>query len=247
MKFTGNIFEEDYITSFVHTGIHDTLTNKSFLSLMENLAGAHSSACHLSFAELANDNLTWLLINWKLKVINRPKADEKIKLQTWIRSSNKLFVFRDFKMFDSDGNLCAVATSKWCLFNYALGKIAPMPTNIVETYNGQDESVFDVNDLPRLKEPALTPINADTYKIRRFDLDLNNHVHNLNYLNYAYELLPMDIFEGDELNNVEIYYKKEIKYGETIKSFLYQENNIYTIAIKSEDEKVLHSVIKLYN
>ena len=42
-------------------------------------------------------------------------------------------------------------------------------------------------------------------------------------------------------------YKKEIKLGEVIKTFLYVENGIYTVVIKSEDEKIIHSIIKLYN
>ena len=56
----------------------------------------------------------------------------------------------------------------------------------------------------------------------------------------------MDVYTGNELNNVEIAYKKDIKYGETIHSFLYVENNQYTIVIKDEDEQLIHSIIKLY-
>ena len=35
----------------------------------------------------------------------------------------------------------------------------------------------------------------------------------------------MDVYTGNELNNVEIAYKREIKYGETIHSFLYTQDN----------------------
>ena len=41
-----------------------------------------------------------------------------------------------------------------------------------------------LEDLPKLVVPEQDPINCDSYKIRRFDLDINKHVHNLNYLNY---------------------------------------------------------------
>jgi len=65
-------------------------------------------------------------------------------------------------------------------------------------------------------------------------------------LNIAYELLPLDVYDGPELNNVEIVYKKEIKYGDTIKSYLYKENNSYIIVIKSLDGSIVHSIVKLY-
>ena len=155
---------------------------------------------------------------------------------------------RDFKVYNSKNELCAIATSKWCLINTEKGKIAKMPENIEEIYHGfREESVFEENDdLPRLPEPQLVPVDVDKYRIRRFDIDINKHVHNLNYVDFAYEILPFDVYIGDELNNLEITYKKEIKYGETIKSFLYHDKGVYTIVIRSEDEKLVHCVVKLY-
>jgi len=248
MKLENSIFEEKFLTSYTQTGIHGVLTNKSILSLMERTAGLHSAYCKFSFADIAKDNLTWIILNWKLKVLKRPKAEERIVIQTWGRKFNKLFVIRDFKLFNSKGELYAIASSKWCLVDTSKNKIARMPENIPEIYGGfRDESVFDIEDLPRLREPKLDSIGVDTYKIRRFDLDINKHVHNTNYLNFAYEVLPFEIYTGEELNNLEIYYKNEIKYGETIKSFLYFDKGVYTIATKSEDEQTLHSIVRIYN
>lgn len=248
MKFENGIFEENYKISFSQMGIHDVLTNKSFLSLMENLAGQHSAYCHFSFTDIAKDNLSWIILNWKLQVFRRPKDEEEVVVETWGRFFNKVYVLRDFKVIDDNGVLCAIATSKWCLVDSNKGKIAHMPDNLDEIYHGlNNESVFGIDDVPRLSVPTnISPSFKDEYKIRRFDLDFNHHVHNLNYLNFAYELLPMDVYKGDELNNVEIAYKREIKYGETIHSFLYDENNQYTIVIMDEKESVVHSIIKLY-
>ncbi len=247
MKFENCIFEESYVTSFSQTGVHKVLTNKSLLSLMENVAIAHSSYCNFTFRDLAKDNLSWVILNWRLQVFKRPKADETIKIQTWGRFHNRLFVIRDFKVINSDGETCAIASSKWCLVDTMQRKIAKMPDDIEEIYHGfRDESVFEDESLDRLSVPQVESVDSDTYRIRRFDIDINKHVHNLNYLNFAYELLPFDIFMGDELNNLEITYKKEIKYGETIKSFLYIDNGVYTIVTKSNDEKILHSIVKLY-
>ena len=262
------VFEGEYTTSFTQTGMHDELTNKSFLLLMENLAEAHSSYCNFSFNDLAKENATWVILAWKLRVFKRPEANEKVKVQTWGRFFNKVYVLRDFKFFNDKGELCAIATSKWCLLDTVKGRIAKMPENLDKIYMAMpEESVFNIKDLPRLFVPEGEPEDSDKYRIRRFDLDLNHHVHNLNYLNFAYEVIPMDVYMGEELNNVEIAYKKEIKYGETINSFLYVEDNkndnnqeflkdginddaenkIYTIVIKDESGEIVHSIVKLYN
>ena len=246
-KLENGIFEDTYRTSFSQTGIYDFVTNKSILSILENIAGAHSSFVHFTFTDLAKFNLTWVLLNWKLKVLKRIKADTNIKVQTWANFSSKIFVIRDFKIFDETGDLCAIASSKWCLVDTVKGKISKMPDNINEIYHGfYYESVFGDDNIPKLTVPTSLPLKTDTYKIRRFDLDLNKHVHNLNYLNIAYELLPDEIYDGSEFNNVEILYKRELKYGDIVKSYLYKEDDSYIVVMKSLDDSILHAIIKLY-
>ena len=48
-----------------------------------------------------------------------------------------------------------------------------------------------------------------------------------------------------EFNNVEIMYKKEIKLGEAVKCNYTKLGKENIITIKSEDEKVLHAIVKL--
>lgn len=246
-KLKDGIFEDIYRTSFSQTGIHNVLNNKSILSILENIAGAHSALVHYTFCDLAKYNLTWVLLNWKLKVIKRINADVNIKVQTWGRFMSKAFVLRDFKIFDENGDLCVIASSKWCLVDTSNGKLTKIPDDLPDIYHGfHDESVFGIKDFPKLSLPSTSPIGIDNYRIRKFDLDLNKHVHNLNYLNIAYELLPDDVYESQELNNVEIQYKKELKYGDTVKSYIYKEDNSFIIVMKSEDETCIHAIIKIY-
>lgn len=71
-------------------------------------------------------------------------------------------------------------------------------------------------------------------------------MHNLNYLDLAYDVLPEEIFRNEELNNVRITYKREIKLGETVKCQYSYENFKHIIAIKSEDGKILHALIEMH-
>ncbi len=245
-KFENNIFSDTYRTSFAQIGTHDVLTNKSILSILENIADSHSVYGHFTFSDIAKYNLTWVILNWKLQVLKKIKANTEIKVETWCRNLSKIFSYRDFRIFDENGNLCAIATSKWCLVDTTTSKITSMPEDLRRKYILHDESVFEEENVSKILLPSDDPIASDTYKIRKFDLDLNKHVHNLNYLSIAYEVLPEAIYDGDEFNNVEIVYKRELKYGDTIKSCLYRNDNCYYIALYSLDNTVLHAIIKLY-
>lgn len=248
MKFEDGIFEEEYITRFSQTSANGEVTNKSIISLLENTSGEHSAYCKFSIVDIISQNLTWFILSWKVKIIKRPKALQKVRVQTWGRPVEKLIALRDFKIFDENGELISIATSTWCLVNTKTGRITKMPENLEEIYHKfPNEAVFNEEEIEKLTIPKSEAKYIDEYKIRRFDLDGNMHVHNLNYIDFAYELLPEEVYNSGELNNLEIVYKKEIKYGETIKSSLYVENNCYTIVIRDEKEEIVHAIVKLYN
>ena len=80
------------------------------------------------------------------------------------------------------------------------------------------------------------------YEVRRSDIDINRHMHNLNYLKLAYENLPEEVFFCDELKNVKIMYKHQILLGQKVKCYYSNENEKCIITLKSEDDRVLHSI-----
>lgn len=71
-------------------------------------------------------------------------------------------------------------------------------------------------------------------------------MHNLYYLDIAYEALPKEIYDKRPFNNVRITYKKETKLGERgVEKYSGAEGK-NVVVIQSADEKVLHSIIELY-
>ena len=71
-------------------------------------------------------------------------------------------------------------------------------------------------------------------------------MHNLYYLDIAYEALPKEIYDKRPFNNVRIMYKKETKLGERVVGKYSKVEDKNVIVLQSEDGKVLHSIIELY-
>ena len=221
-------------------------TNKAFLGLMEDVGSVHSTKVGFGVYDIPKTHLTWLLLDWKLKVISRPNYENMVYVKTWSRGIEKYYAYRDFEVHDEQGNLLAVATSKWVLVNAEKHKVVKVEDYVAEAYETEiGYDVFDDEKLGKLKEPE-SYSDVLEYKIARRDIDLYNHVHNLYYLDLAYEVLPDDVYSLDEFNNVRISYKREIKFGEEIKCMYKQENGKHIVAIKSKDEKVLHSIIEMW-
>ena len=72
-------------------------------------------------------------------------------------------------------------------------------------------------------------------------------MHNLCYLDLAYEALPQEVYDKRPFDNIRIMYTKEIKLGKTVRcKYANVEENKNIVLIESEDGKTLHSIIEVY-
>ena len=191
-------------------------------------------------------HLAWLLLDWKVQIISYPYSNGSLTVKTWPRVFDKLYSYRDFEVYDEHNNLIAIASSKWFAIDTVNKKIRKLTPEITEAYGEPvSKSVFENPFEEKIKVPEKLKLNFN-YTIQRRDLDTNGHVNNLHYIDYALETLPEDIFSNTTFNNLEILYKKEIKYNEKINCYYSFENNKHIITIKNEDNSIIHAIVKLY-
>ena len=238
-------FETTHIVGVEDIGLNNQMKNFAFLSCIEEIACAHSATCGYGVNDIDTKKRAWLLMDWKLKIYKRPIYNDKILIKTWARDlgRNSYFSYRDFEIYLNDEKI-AIATSKWVLFDFNENKITKLNEEIYGPYIPENEHVFENENIDKIIEPKEYQ-DSITYKVSRRDIDINKHMHNLNYLTLAYEVLPENIYFSEELKNVSIMYKHQILLDEEIKCFYNCENDTHTITIKSSDEKKLHAIIEL--
>lgn len=240
-------FEHSFDVGFRDVGKSNTLTNISFLSFMEDLGGLHSEHAGYGINSIETCHLSWILIGWKLKVIRRPIYGEKVRIVTWGKDFNKVHAIRDFEAYDEKNNLVAVATSKWVLCNTETAKLCRIPMEVIDAYTVERKSAIDEDYSFSINTTySESPQNTFNFTFLRNNIDINNHVHNLYYLDLAYEALPEDIYQNNDFNNVEIIYKKECYLYDKVKCEYYFIDGAHYVYVKSEDGSVLHTIIKLY-
>lgn len=241
-----SVYSEKIKLKYSDIGKSNEFNLKSLIGYLQEMAGAHSSKAGYGLNDIPQTHVTWLLLDWKVKMFSHPSYNEELTINTWPRSLEKFYSYRDFEIFDNQNNLVAIASSKWLLINTEKQKIERVTPEIVNAFGLENKKVFDKNLNEKPTVPSDLSLNF-TYAIQRRDIDTNGHVNNLHYIDFALETLPEDVYNATEFNNIEIHYKKEIKYGEKINCYYSFENNMHIITIKSEDDKTLHSIIKLYN
>ena len=238
------IFKETFKTQLKDIGKNNYVKNKSILEIFENIGTYHSDLVGYGPNDIENVRVSWVLLDWKLQVIKRPKYGQILNVNTWGRTMKKFYTYRDFEMFDEQNNLCAIGTSKWALVNIDTGRLEKIGDEVFEKYQIETKCVFDDKELDKLKEPDNFSSEIE-YKVSRRDIDINGHMHNLYYLDLAYEALPQYVFEQRPFNNVRIQYKKEVKLGNILKCKYSYVDEQHVVSIYNEDDGKLSAIVIL--
>lgn len=238
------IFERKYIVDIAHIGASNQLTNYGMLSILENIACKHSDLVGFGINDIEKTHLTWVLLNWKVQMIKRVKYGTELIVKTWAKCSNKFNTYRDFEVTDLDGNLVCIATTKWALIDTVKNTITRITDEIIDQYGPMKQNVFENPEIDKLVQPSDFS-NESIYQTQRRDIDVNQHMHNLNYLLVAYEALPEEIYLMPECNTIEIMYKKGIRLGDTVKCLYAKQDHSHFITMKSLDDKNIHCIIKM--
>lgn len=220
---------------------NNKLTNRAILNFMQDVAGAHAESLHDGLNDKEIIKTAWIILNWKLEVLKRPKYNEELEISTWVSNIDKYFLLREFEV-KCKKKIIARASSRWVLTDTNNSRLTKIPDETIKKYKANGNNIFKIED--KIREPENLKLMYEE-TVGRTKIDTNNHLNNIYYLDLAVESLPEEVYEKEELNNIEIIYKKASKYKEKLKCFYSKEANKHIIAIKGEKDD-LHGIIKTW-
>jgi len=237
------IFERNYTVGNRDIGNDYRATNKAMLKYLENIACKHSDQAGHGINDIEKTKTVWILLDWKFKVIERPIYGQTIKVRTWSRKMEKCCAYRDFEIFDENEKIIAKATTKWVLLDASTRKIQRIPDEMSTKYDSECNRYVFEEEIEKLQEPEIKD-EFMQLKIRRTDIDINNHVNNLNYLDLAYEILPLEVYNKD-IRNIRITYKHQVEPEETVSIYYTRQEEKSIVTIKDKDNAKLHAIVEL--
>ena len=237
------IFTEERQISYLEVDKNNKLKNSAIINIMQDVAGDHSESLHIGLNDKERTGTAWILLNWKLEIVGRPKYKDILTINTWPRKMDRYFSYRDFEIF-CNGELVAKAESKWVLVSAITGTITKISDEFIKKYEINEKSVFEEEIEEKKHEPANTELTYEV-AIGRTQIDTNNHLNNVYYLDFAIESLPEAVYENEELNNIEIMYKKATMYKENLKCFYGKENERHIVVIKDIEENI-RAIVKMW-
>lgn len=240
------IFKEKFKMGLKDIDKNNLLKNRAILEYLENIGSYHSDVAGYGAEYTGKTGIAWVLLGWKLKVLKRPQYGQELEIHTWSRGIEKFWAFRDFEIYNDKKELCVIATSKWLLVSSKTEKIERVDPKMADKYDSETErKVFPDENFEKLKEPDHYDSKIE-YTVRRKDIDVIGHMHNIYYLDLAYETLPEEVYKKRPFNNIRIMYKKEMKLGETVHCLYTKDGEKNIITIKDKDGKMLHAIIEIH-
>ena len=194
-------------------------------NLLQEAAGNHARTLGYGVEQLHARGLTWVLNRIDITIAHPPQRGETIAVTTWPSARERLYVLRDFRVSRSDGAVLVQAASRWLLLDIARRRpVIPERTNIrVPVCTVQPPAPH------RFCEPiapADTPQQSWRYRVTSADLDMNNHVNNVRYMDWALAPVPGAIQTGCELRALRIQYQAETGAGDEIAAYCQQDPGV---------------------
>jgi acyl-ACP thioesterase len=187
-----------------------------FVRIFQDAAFEHSKSLGIGVSELLKKGLAWVLYSMYIEVDSYPKLEDKIFTSTWCKCKKGVTIERDYEVTNM-GKSILKATTTWVLFSIKERKAIQIPNDLISMYGPEN---YDIWPGVKNKLPYDKDIKYDykySFKTRFLDLDSNDHVNNITYIDYVcssiYRILKSRFF----IKTFNIIFKKEITiYNEDI-------------------------------
>ena len=212
----------------------DYMGNYKLTSLFSTLAALAT----INGAEIGlwNDGMRkqygWVVAKQTMKLEEPIRVDDTIEISTAVDKGTMVTFPRNYYI-RKDGRLVGTIASVWTLLDLEKRSIVA-PKRIGLT-------VPDIKcdlplDAPKAIKEDMEMELVSQRKVMYSDLDVNQHMNNARYLEWACDLVALDMFESKYIKELSIHYRKEIKPGALVDLFLGKNDDKYIIKGIAENE-----------
>ena len=210
----GNSTDIVFTVRSYEAGIENRVALPTLCNYMQEAAGISADRLGWGIRALQHEGLTWMLSRLRVSVARYVPWGASVTVRTWPSGmKGKLIAKRCFVGLDEGGEELFRASSEWLYVDIAAQKIARLP----ETFAGLVPPGTPDIDLPDIggKFAHLPSVDASAEVLtRRSDLDFNDHVNNVHYVEWLMEGRPDAAGPCRELD---IVFKSETLAGEEVR------------------------------
>lgn len=203
--------------------------------LLQEVAGTNALELNFDISQLNSHHITWVLHRLQVQMKELPSWRNIITIKTWPSGGNGLRAYRDFVIFDADGNEIGSSLSYWLMVDLKSKRPMRIPQEILDMAPDDETHVLPISN-SRLNIESEIAVSK-TFNVRQSDLDLNHHVNNVKYIDWALEAVSTD----KAVRSIDIEFRNECRYGDEIEVGVEQKKapQAFVGLRRTEDQQVI--------
>jgi medium-chain acyl-[acyl-carrier-protein] hydrolase len=191
-------------------------TPLTILNLFEETAFTHCEKSGWDVYKLRANGLGWVLLRGCVQMKRYPAHREDITVETWMSASRLFYGQREYVLRGDRGDVMGAARSLWLFYSLERKRPIPVLPEILAAWGPEGTRSID-KELEEVSAPGLSCIDATRmYDVRGSDIDTNGHVNNINYMEWALEAVPREVYDTCTMMSAEGQYIKEVRYGQRV-------------------------------
>jgi medium-chain acyl-[acyl-carrier-protein] hydrolase len=221
------VYEMQVKPRALEMNIDEEIKFTAIVDYLQQISYEHANNLEVSFQQTFKKNLTWYLLRYYIEMHEYPKINDVLTVRSWVApSDSERYSLRDYEILNESGKVLCKATTSWLLYNFIRRKPVNYLDHIADRPIHNRRSVE--YDFPKLPLPDKIDETAELI-VRRADLDLNRHVNNRVYLEWAIESMPKKFIEKYNISKLEISFKGQA---------FHKDHVLVETSIKKADNKI---------
>ena len=200
-------------------------------------AEKHAAARHFDRINHDGHRCLWVLSRIAFEMKFWPKLGETYNISTWVRNYYRYFTDRCFDIRDAQGNVIGYVFTIWAMIDEVTRKPIMLQTLFNQTFDPfiESERICDVSPFSRIRiDCKETHFTRQAYYS---DIDENDHVNSIRYIEYILDTFPKEIFKDHQVTHLEMAYSSESYAGDEL-SFYKEEifSGTFHVVVKNKQQ-----------
>jgi acyl-ACP thioesterase len=213
MEKEKNLYTRPIKVHSYHTDFRGKLAIPSLFAFFQEIAWEHATKHSFGYEDLKDHGLFWVLARIHVEITELPNWTDSLNLSTWPSGIDSLFALRDYLITDMNGNKIIAATSSWLIID--LKNRRPHRPDSLKDRMPICESIRATStNAQKIQSFKENIVNVRDYKVGICDLDVNGHINNIKYAEWAVNSFLIHDYKQFDIDEMDINFISEGFYND---------------------------------
>ncbi len=220
---------QEFTLGFCDVDFKDEIKPSTVLAYLEEVACLSADELGFGYRFLKPKGYAFMVTEIRVKLHKKATLGERIKMSTWPTPPTFVVFGREYEGYDQAGEKVLSASSKWCMIDFATGKILSSKLLVDQDYSTYctDKAIQTSSKIAKF--PMEEGEKRFEICISNSEYDHNMHVNNTKYIDYCFNCFSVQELSTLSVEEFAIAYVKQCYEGEKLSFYRKKDGEKYLI------------------